>query len=76
MTTISADGRGSELDGDQYQALLAGVTDWVTGPGEAWAERIESSHAPVPEELWTELRSLGYLSLAAPVELGGRGLSF
>lgn len=76
MTTITADGRGSEIDGNQYRALLGEVTDWVTGPGEAWAERIESSHAPVPEELWTELRKLGYLSLAAPKELGGRGLSF
>ncbi|MGH8278181.1 MAG: acyl-CoA dehydrogenase family protein [Gammaproteobacteria bacterium] len=76
MVTISPDGRGSELDPDRYQALLAEVTAWVTAPGEQWAERIESSTALVPEELWDELKQRGYLSLAAPVELGGRGLSF
>ncbi len=76
MSTITADGRGSEIDGNQYRALLEDVTAWVTGPGEAWGERIEASDEPVPEALWTELRELGYLSLAAPVALGGRGLSF
>jgi alkylation response protein AidB-like acyl-CoA dehydrogenase len=75
-TTTTADGRGSELDAGKFQALLAEVTDWVTGAGEDWGERIEASGEFVPEELWSELRELGYLSLAAPEELGGRGLSF
>ncbi len=75
-TGITADGRGSELEADRYQALLEEVTAWVTGPGETWSERIEASEGYVPEALWDELKRLGYLSLAAPVGLGGRGLSF
>jgi alkylation response protein AidB-like acyl-CoA dehydrogenase len=58
----------------EYDALVADVTAWVEGPGEVWAERIESS-AEVPDALFAELRERGYLSMAAPVELGGRGLS-
>jgi hypothetical protein len=42
-TTTTADGRGSELDAGKFQALLAEVTDWVTGPGETWGERIEAA---------------------------------
>jgi alkylation response protein AidB-like acyl-CoA dehydrogenase len=76
-TTTTADGRGSELDAGTFKSLLAEITDWVTGPGEAWGERIEAATGEfVPEALWDELRERGYLSLAAPVELGGRGLSF
>lgn len=60
---------------EEYDALVAEVTAWVTGPGEAWAERIEADDA-VPRELFLELRERGYLSMAAPVELGGRGLTF
>ena len=74
-TAITADGRGSSAPDAEYRDLLAGVTAWVEGPGEEWAERIEAA-GTVPAALWTELREAGYLSLAAPVELGGRGLSF
>lgn len=63
------------IDSDDYAKLIVEVTEWVVGPGEEWASRIESS-GEVPEELWTELRDRGYLSMAAPQRLGGRGLSF
>ncbi|MFC7859966.1 acyl-CoA dehydrogenase family protein [Arthrobacter koreensis] len=70
-----ADGRGSSIPEGQYQALLARVTEWVIGPGEAWAEEIETTGI-VPDELWNQLRAEGFLSLAAPREIGGAGLSF
>ena len=60
---------------ESYAALKAEIDRYVRGPAERWAERIERERA-VPPELWEELRSRGYLSLAAPVRLGGRGLSF
>ncbi|HEU0257142.1 MAG TPA: acyl-CoA dehydrogenase family protein [Microbacteriaceae bacterium] len=59
----------------EYEALVADVTAWVEGPGEEWARRVEST-GTVPDALFSELRERGYLSMAAPVELGGRGLSF
>ncbi|GAB3556826.1 acyl-CoA dehydrogenase family protein [Spelaeicoccus albus] len=78
MTTQeAAAGRGAAgLADDAFDALLAEVTDWTVGPGEEWAETIEAGDGYVPEELWTELKTRGYLSLAAPAELGGRGLTF
>lgn len=72
---ITADGRGSSVSDDAFSGLLSSVTSWVEGPGEDWAGRIEAS-GQVPDELWKELREAGFLSLAAPVELGGQGLSF
>jgi alkylation response protein AidB-like acyl-CoA dehydrogenase len=74
MTTTD-DGRGSRLAQAEYDDLIAKVTDWVTGPGEAWAEHIEET-GDVPRALFDELKQFGFLSLAAPVELGGAGLSF
>ena len=74
-TAITADGRGSSIPDTEYRDLLAAVTAWVEGPGEAWAEHIEAT-GKVPDALWKELREAGFLSLAAPVQLGGRGLSF
>lgn len=59
----------------QYERLREKVTDWVTGPGEEWAERIEAT-GQVPEELWAELREHGFLRMAAPREYGGHGVSF
>ncbi|MEU9158907.1 acyl-CoA dehydrogenase family protein [Streptomyces sp. NPDC048424] len=59
----------------EFEQLRAEVAAYVAGPAEEWAHRIEST-GTVPEELWTELRERGYLSLAAPREYGGRGLSF
>lgn len=58
-----------------HDKLITEVTEWVRGPGEEWAERIEET-GEVAEELWTELRDRGYLSMAAPERLGGKGLSF
>ncbi|HEV7168808.1 MAG TPA: acyl-CoA dehydrogenase family protein [Micrococcaceae bacterium] len=69
------DGRGSAVDPGTYAQLLAEVTSWVEGPGEVWAEQIEATGA-IPAGLRSELKERGFLGLAAPVELGGRGLSF
>ena len=74
-TAVTADGRGSSIPEDEYRDLLSAVTAWVEGPGEAWAGQIEAT-GTVPDELWKELREAGFLSLSAPVRLGGRGLSF
>ena len=59
----------------EFLALQGEVEQYVRGPAERWAERIEREHS-VPPELWEELRERGYLKLAAPVALGGRGLTF
>ena len=74
-STVRADGRGSSIPEPAYQTLLRRVTEWVEGPGEAWAEEIEAT-GKVPGELWKQLRAEGFLSLAAPRGLGGAGLSF
>jgi alkylation response protein AidB-like acyl-CoA dehydrogenase len=68
-----------QLDGVTSDAAFAvlkeEVAAWVGGSAEAWAERIERERR-VPLELWDELRERGYLSLAAPVAYGGRGVAF
>jgi alkylation response protein AidB-like acyl-CoA dehydrogenase len=60
---------------DEFEALKAELDAWVRGRGEDYAERIEET-GQVPPELFTELRERGYLSLAAPERLGGRGVPF
>jgi alkylation response protein AidB-like acyl-CoA dehydrogenase len=72
---VTSDGRGSRVDRPDYDRLLGRVTAWVEGPGEVWAQQIEQTGV-VPAALKAELKTLGFLGLAAPVELGGRGLSF
>jgi alkylation response protein AidB-like acyl-CoA dehydrogenase len=72
---VTSDGRGSRVAQPEYDRLLAEVTAWVEGPGEVWAQRIEETGV-VPAALTQELRENGFLGLAAPVELGGGGLSF
>ncbi|HJX87282.1 MAG TPA: acyl-CoA dehydrogenase family protein, partial [Gemmatimonadales bacterium] len=72
---VTSDGRGSRIDQPSYDRILRDVTAWVEGPGEAWAQRIEETGV-VPQQLKQELREHGFLGLAAPLELGGRGLSF
>jgi alkylation response protein AidB-like acyl-CoA dehydrogenase len=62
-------------DAAELAALTEEIREYVRGPGEAWAERIERERAVAPE-LWQELNDLGYLRLAAPVEYGGRGIPF
>lgn len=74
-SAVTADGRGSAVAQEVYDTLLAEVTAWVEGPGEAFAERIEDT-GTIPPELFEELKTQGFLSLAAPLDLGGRGLSF
>jgi alkylation response protein AidB-like acyl-CoA dehydrogenase len=59
----------------ELAALTEEIREYVRGPGEAWAERIERERAVAPE-LWQELNDLGYLRLAAPLEYGGRGIPF
>ncbi len=59
----------------EFELLRAGVERYVRGPAERWAEQIERERQ-VPPQVWAELRELGYLSLAAPAALGGRGLPF
>jgi alkylation response protein AidB-like acyl-CoA dehydrogenase len=63
------------FDDAEFAALKAEITAWVLGPGEQWAEKIEET-GEVPAELFAELKDRGWLSLAAPVELGGRGIPF
>lgn len=62
-------------DEDGFAALRDEVAAYVRGPAEAFAEQIERDNA-VPDELWTDLRHRGYLSLAAPPHYGGRGVPF
>jgi alkylation response protein AidB-like acyl-CoA dehydrogenase len=63
------------FDEASFATLRKDVEAFVTGPGEEYARRIEADHA-VPPELKQELRERGYLSLAAPPELGGAGVPF
>jgi alkylation response protein AidB-like acyl-CoA dehydrogenase len=63
------------VDEASFEALRDEVSRYVAGPAESWAQRIERERR-VPLELWRELRDLGYLSLAAPVAYGGRGIPF
>jgi alkylation response protein AidB-like acyl-CoA dehydrogenase len=76
MTTaplINAD--PTPVDEADFAALKAEIQAYVEDEGERWTERIEADRA-VPGELWDELRERGYLKLAAPRSLGGRGLPF
>jgi alkylation response protein AidB-like acyl-CoA dehydrogenase len=63
------------FDESQFASLKKEIEAFVRGPGEDYAEEIERSHQ-VPPSLWTDLRSRGYLALAAPEDYGGRGIGF
>jgi alkylation response protein AidB-like acyl-CoA dehydrogenase len=63
------------VDEADFAALKSQIAAWVEGPGEEWAEKIEET-GEVPPELFAELKGNGWLSLAAPAELGGRGIPF
>lgn len=63
------------LDEEMFAALKQEVAAYVANEGEAWTERIERERT-VPPELRQELYERGYLSLAGPVEYGGRGIAF
>jgi alkylation response protein AidB-like acyl-CoA dehydrogenase len=67
--------RADRFDEAAFAALKDEIAAYVAGPAEAWAQRIERERR-VPPELWEELRARGYLSLAAPVEYGGRAIPF
>ncbi|MDO9397054.1 MAG: acyl-CoA dehydrogenase family protein, partial [Herbiconiux sp.] len=75
MDETTTGGGEPGFDEASFQALKAEIEAWVRGPGEVWAERIEAE-GDVPRALYDELRELGYMSLAAPVDLGGRGIPF
>jgi alkylation response protein AidB-like acyl-CoA dehydrogenase len=76
MTTAPlVDAEPSPVDEVEFAALKAEICDYVNNEGERWSELIEAERQ-VPPELWDELRERGYLRLAAPVSLGGRGLPF
>lgn len=66
---------GSSLGDHEFEALKQQVDAWVRGPGEAYAEEIEATGS-VPPELFAELKANGFLGLAAPERLGGRGIPF
>lgn len=63
------------VDEAAFAELKADVAEWVAGRGEEWANTIEET-GEVPAELFAELKDRGWLSLAAPAELGGRGIPF
>jgi len=63
------------VDEEAFARLKAEIAEWVAGPGEAWAERIETS-GDVPDELKAELKAKGWWNLAAPAELGGQAIPF
>ena len=76
MTTAPlVDADPSPVDEAEFAALKAEIRDYVNNEGERWTELIEAERQ-VPPEMWDELRERGYLRLAAPVSLGGRGLPF
>jgi alkylation response protein AidB-like acyl-CoA dehydrogenase len=54
--------------------LHAEVAAFARGPLREWGEQVERGGA-VPEAMWQDLRSRGYLRLRAPAAVGGRGLS-
>jgi alkylation response protein AidB-like acyl-CoA dehydrogenase len=75
MTVVGIDPlQPSGADAHAFLALKEEVREYVRGPGEQWAERIERERR-VPAGLWEELRDRGYLRLAAPTQYGGRELS-
>jgi len=75
MTAVRADAEQQPgADELAFAALKQEIREYVQGPGEAWAQRIERERQVLPA-LWDELRERGYLRLAAPVEYGGRGIA-
>jgi alkylation response protein AidB-like acyl-CoA dehydrogenase len=67
--------RAGAFDESSFASLKEEISEYVAGPAEVWARRIEAERQ-VPAELWEELRRRGYLSLAAPAVYGGRGIPF
>ena len=67
--------RAGAFDESSFASLKEEISEYVAGPAEVWARRIEAERR-VPAELWEELRRRGYLSLAAPAVYGGRGIPF
>ncbi len=63
------------MDQEQFRALTEEVGAFVEGPARKYADAIEES-GRCGMDIWAALREKGYLRLAAPEELGGRGLTF
>lgn len=74
-TALQIDANPTPVDEAEFQALKSEIRDYVENEGERWTELIEAERR-VPNQLWDELRERGYLKLAAPQSLGGRGLPF
>jgi alkylation response protein AidB-like acyl-CoA dehydrogenase len=69
------DAEPTPVDEAEFAVLKAEIREYVENEGERWTELIEAERQ-VPTALWDELRERGYLKLAAPQSLGGRGLPF
>jgi alkylation response protein AidB-like acyl-CoA dehydrogenase len=67
--------RAGVFDESSFAWLKREISEYVAGPAEVWARRIEAERR-VPPELWEELRTRGFLSLAAPAAYGGREIPF
>jgi alkylation response protein AidB-like acyl-CoA dehydrogenase len=63
------------VNDESFSQLKSEIDAWVRGPGEEYANTIERTGS-IPGALFGELKSRGYLSLAAPEHLGGRGIPF
>lgn len=74
-TALQIDADPTPIDEAEFQALKSEIRDYVENEGERWTDLIEAERR-VPNQLWDELRERGYLRLAAPRSLGGRGLPF
>src|SRR5437588_566264 len=72
MTTAVAE---EVFDEAEFAQCKEDVAAYVRSEGERWAELIERERS-VPMSLWDELRTRGYLRLAAPRAYGGRGIPF
>jgi alkylation response protein AidB-like acyl-CoA dehydrogenase len=67
--------RIAAFDEAAFTARKDEIAAYVAGPAEEWAQRIERERR-VPPELWEDLRTRGYLSLAAPAAYGGAEIPF
>src|SRR6201996_1922160 len=74
-TALPIDADPTPVDEAEFAALKEGIRLYVETEGERGTELIEAERK-VPTALWDELRERGYLRLAAPQSLGGRGLPF
>jgi len=79
-TALSRQAQPEPVNEAEFQALKDEIRAYVENEGEQWLARFEAekdaNDFAVQRALWEELKGRGYLKLAAPVALGGRGLPF